>query len=396
MNKLKGKTAIIGVGEVPTGRYPEKSAIQLAAESARQAIMDSGIKKDDIDFVLPTGSLFSPVFNSDLVTGRVVEELGMKNVKSNIQVFAGGASGCCLVKAAACMINSGIAKYVLCVQTDKLGTGLPTGQAGIDLFSVSGISADWEVPYGQHFSTVAALAINRYMYETGATIEDVASVCVSNRKWAEMNPNAFFRKPLTLEAVLASKMLSTPLTSLMSNMLFDGGSAFIMTSAERARDICDRPVYLLGEGSRFNHFVYSQEKDLTRFGWAAAGREAFADAGLKPADIDVAEIYDSYPIYELIAFEELGFAERGQGGQKFRDGDTWPGGRIPTTTNGGMTSQGHTGAGGGVALVVEAARQLMGKAGDRQVKDARFALETGTGGTYFDNQVTIFGTEITK
>jgi len=283
---------------------------------------------------------------------------------------------------------------VLCVHVDKLASGLAGGQAGIDLFSTAGISVEWEVPYGQHYSTIAALAINRYLYETGATIEDVAAVCVSNRKWAEINPHAFFRKPLTLEAVLASKMLSTPLTAYMSNMLFDGGSAFVMTSAERARDVCSRPVYLLGEGSRVTHFVYSQEKDITRFGWAAAAKDAFQEAGLTPADIDVAEIYDSYPIFELITFEELGFAERGQGGKSFRNGDTWPGGNIPTTTNGGMLSQGHTGAGGGVALVVEAARQLMGKAGDRQVKDARFAVETGTGGTYMDSQVTIFGTEI--
>ena len=394
MNKLKGKTAIIGIGEIPTGRYPEKSAIQLAAESARLAIIDSGVNKDEIDYVVPTGAVYNSSFNNDLITCRMVEELGMKNVKSNFQVFSGGASGSCLVKTAASLINSGVAKYVLCVHTDKLGTGLPSGQAGIDLFSTAGISVDWEVPYGQNYSTVAALAINRYMYETGTTIEDMAAVCVSNRKWAEKNPHAFFRKPITIESVLATKMLATPLTSLMSNMLFDGGSAFVMTSAERAKDICKRPVYLLGEGSRVNHFVYSQDKDITRFGWAAAAREAFEAADLKPADIDVAEIYDSYPIYELIAFEELGFAERGQGGRRFHNGDTWPGGKIPTTTNGGMLSQGHTGAGGGVALVVEAARQLMGKAGDRQVKGARFAVETGTGGTYMDNQVTIFGTEI--
>jgi acetyl-CoA C-acetyltransferase len=142
------------------------------------------------------------------------------------------------------------------------------------------------------------------------------------------------------------------------------------------------------------HFVFSQEPDIARYGWADAAREAFAEAGLTPKDIDVAEIYDSYPIFQLIAFEELGFAERGQGGEVFLRGDTWPGGPMPTTTNGGMLSQGHTGAGGGVALVVEAARQLMGKAGERQVPRARFAVETGTGGTYMDSQVTILGTEI--
>ena len=394
MSSIKGKAAIVGLGEVPTGRHADRAAIYFGAESARQAIKNAGISKDEIDFVMPTGAVFNSQFNNDLITCRLVEELGLKNVNTNAQVFAGGASGSCLVKTAASLITTGVAKNVLCVHADKLGTGLSGGQAGIDLFSTAGISGEWEVPFGQHYSTIAALAMTRYMHETGSTAEDMAAVCVSNRKWAELNPNAFFRKPLTMEEVLASKMLSTPLQAKMSNMLFDGGSAFVMTSAERARDLVEKPVYLLGEGSRVTHFVYSQEKDITRFGWAAAGREAFEEAGLTPADIDLAEIYDSYPIYQLITFEELGFAERGQGGRMFREGATWPGGPQPTTTNGGMLSQGHTGAGGGVALVVEAARQLMGQAGDRQVPNPRFAVETGTGGTYMDSQVTIFGNQI--
>jgi acetyl-CoA C-acetyltransferase len=241
---------------------------------------------------------------------------------------------------------------------------------------------------------VAALSTTRYKYETGCTDEHFAAICVSNRKWAELNPHAFFRKPLSIDEVMASKMLSTPLRAKMSNMLFDGGSAFIVTSSERAKDLPNKPVYILGEGGIVTHHVYSQEPDISRFGWARAAKQAFREAGLMPGDIDVAEIYDSYPIYQLIAFEELGFCERGAGGEMFLRGETWPGGKIPCTTDGGMLSKGHIGAGGGVSLVVEAARQLMGKAGERQVPGARFAVETGTGGTYMDAQVTIFGTEI--
>jgi acetyl-CoA C-acetyltransferase len=394
MNKLRGKAAIIGIGEIPTCRYPDKGAIHFGAESSRQAIRNAGISKDDIDFVMPTGVIYSSSFNSQLATGRLVEELGLQNVKTNELVFAGGASGSCLVKTAASLVASGEANYILCCHMDKLGTGLPSGQEVIDLFATAGVSAEWELMYGQHFSSVAALAMTRYQYETGTTDEQLASVCVSNRKWAELNPRAFFRKPLTLEEVLSSKMLSMPLRAKESNMLFDGGSAFIITSAERARDLTDTPVYYLGGGSKVTHFVYSQVPDITRFGWAQASKEAFEHAGLTPEDIDIAEIYDSYPIYELITFEEVGFAERGKGGEMFLKGDTWPGGKIPTTTNGGMLSQGHTGAGGGVALVIEAARQLMNKAGERQVKGARFVLETGTGGVYGDSHVSIFGTEI--
>ena len=393
MSKLKGKVAFIGIGEVPTGRYPETAAIYHAIESAKLAIRDAGINKDDIDYVLPCAALYSPQFNTELVTCRIVEELGLKNVKKNCQVFSGGSSSTCATEIAASLINSGAASTILFVHADRLGTGV-TAQGGIDLFSTAGISAEWEVPFGQHYSSIAALSTMRYKHETGCTDEQLAAVCVSNRKWALLNPNAFFKKPLTIEEVMASKMLSTPLRAKMSNMLFDGGCAFIITSAERARTVTEKPVYLLGEGGVVTHFVFSQEPDVSRFGWARAAKAAFEMAGLKPQDMDIAEIYDSYPIYQMIGFEELGFAERGQGGEMFLRGDTWPGGKIPTTTNGGMLSQGHTGAGGACAIMVETVRQLMGKAGERQVKDAKFAVETAVGGTYMDAQVTILGTEI--
>ena len=392
MNTLKGKVAIVGIGEVPTGRYPERSAIECAIDSACQAIHDAGIPRQEIDTVIPTAALCNAAFNTDLVTGRVVEELGL-HVHNNVQLFAGGATSAMMLKVAAGFISTGISKAILFVHADKLGTSI-SGQEGIDLFSTAGISKEWEVPYGMHYSTVASLITQRYMYETGATPEQLASVAVSNRKWAEMNPNAMFRKPLSIEAVLASKMLATPLHAFESNMLADGGSAFIVVSAERARDLCEHPVYLLGEGSRVTHFALSQDEDITRFGYARAAAEAYAMAGLTPADMDLAEIYDSYPIFQLIALEELGLCPRGQAGAFVLNGGTWPGGKLPMTTNGGMLSQGHTGAGGGIAILVEAARQLMGKAGQRQVPGARFAVETATGGTYVDAHVTILGNEI--
>ena len=393
MGGLKGKVAIVGIGEVPTGRYPDTAAIYHAIESAKQAIRDSGLDKNEIDYVMPTAALFSLPFNTELVTSRIVEELGLKNCKKNCQIFSGGSSSSSGLQLAGSLINSDAAKNVLFVHAERLGTGV-SAQGGIDLFSTAGISLEWEVFFGQHYSAVAALTTTRYKYETGTTDEQLAAVCVSNRKWAELNPNAFFRKPLTIEEVMESKMLSTPLRAKMSNMLFDGGSAFVVTSAERAKDLPNKPVYVLGEGGSVTHFVFSQEPDLTRFGWAPAAKEAFEEAGLTPKDIDVAEIYDSYPIYQVIAFEELGFCERGGGGEMFMRGDTWPGGKIPCTTDGGMLSKGHIGAGGGVSLLVEAARQLMGKAGERQVTNAKFAVETATGGTYMDSQVTILGTEI--
>ncbi len=390
MGSLKGIAAIVGTGEVPTGRYAEREGLAIALGAARQAIRDAGIDKDEIDAVLPTAALFSGQFNTELVTGRIVEELGLRGVRNNIQIFAGGASSSAILKLSAGMIATGVARCVLAVHADKLGTGV-TDQGGIDLFATAGISREWEMPYGQHYSSVAALVTRRYMYETGTSEREVAAVCVSNRKWAEINPNAMFRKPLTVEEVLASKMLSEPLHAKESNMLADGGSAFIVTSAERARELTHRPAYLLGEGSRVTHFSLSQEPDLTRFGYAGAAADAFREAGIGPRDIDVAEIYDSYPVFQLIALEEIGLLPRGEAGAFIASGGTWPGGKLPLTTNGGMLSQGHTGAGGAFALLVEGARQLLGRAGERQVAGARFAVETGTGGTYVDAHVSVLG-----
>jgi acetyl-CoA C-acetyltransferase len=392
MSPLKGSVAIVGIGEVATGRYPDRSAIECAITAAKMAIQDAGIKKEEIDTVIPTAALCSSAFNTDLVTGRIVEELGL-HVNNNAQLFAGGATSAVMLKVAAGLIAIGVSKAILFVHADKLGTSI-SDQAGIDLFSTAGISKEWEVPFGMHYSAVAGLITQRYMFETGTTAEQLAAVCVSNRKWAELNPHAMFRTPLTIEKVLSSKMLSSPLHAYESNMLADGGAAFVVTSAERARDLAEKPAYLLGEGSRVTHFALSQEPDLTRFGYADAADDAYRMAGLTPADIDLAELYDSYPVFQLIALEELGFCERSQAGTFVREGHTWPGGRLPMTTNGGMLSQGHTGAGGGIAILVEAVRQLMGKAGERQVAGARFAIETATGGTYVDAHVTILGNEV--
>ncbi|HKT72060.1 MAG TPA: thiolase family protein [Steroidobacteraceae bacterium] len=386
--------AIVGIGEVPTGNYPDRTALEAAAQAARMAVRDAGLARTDIDVIMPTGVIYSRDFNSDLIFGRLVEELGLNGIAhANLQVMAGGASGSTLLKVASGLVKAGLAKNVLCVHADKIASGLKIEDA-IDVFSTLGIPAEWERPFGQHFSSIAALITRQYMSQTGTTAEQVASVCVALRKWAELNPNAMFRKALTVEEVLSSKILSDPLHAKESNVLADGASAFVVTSPERAGDLTEKPAYLLGAGGRVTHYALSQEADMSRFGYHEAARDAFAMAGIDAKDVDIAEIYDSYPVINLIALEEMGLVERGAAGAFVAAGNTWPGGRLPMTTNGGMLSQGHTGAGGGVAVLVETARQLMDKAGSRQVPHARIAVETSTGGSYMDAQVLVLSNEV--
>ncbi len=388
-----GELAIVGVGEVPTGVYPDRPCLESALESARQAIEDAGIGRGEIDVVMPAGTFFDAWYNTNLIFSRLVEELGLSGrAKMNLQVVAGGASSSALLEAAGGLVATGKARAVLCVHSEKWGS-MPSHEM-IDKLATFGISEEWEAPYGLSMNAVGALITRRYIFETGTTEEQVASVCVALRKWAELNPNAMYRKPLTIEEVLSSKMIVTPLHALECNRLADGGSAFIVTEGERANSLGKPVAYLLGSGSVVTHYAVSQERDLAGLGYAVAAREAFAAAGLEPSDIDIAEIYDSYPVFNLIALEQMGFCDAGTAGQFVMEGNTWPGGKLPMTTNGGMLSQGHTGTGGGIAVLVEAARQLMGEAGERQVPGARFAVETATGGTYMDAHVTILGREI--
>jgi acetyl-CoA acetyltransferase len=389
----KGQVAIVGIGEVPTGIYADRPCLESSLRSARQAILDSGLDKDEIDVVIPAGTFFDAWFNTNLIFSRLVEELGLTGRASmNLQVVAGGASSSALLETAAGLICTGKAKAVLCVHSEKWGS-MPS-QEMIDKLATFGISEEWEAPYGLSMNAVAALITQRHMYEIGTTAEQIASVCVALRKWAELNPNAMYRKPLTIEDVLRSKMVASPLHAFECNRLADGGSAFIVTNRDRARALNKPVAYLLGSGSVVTHYAVSQERNLATLGYAEAANEAFGAAGIGPKDIDVVEIYDSYPVFNLIALEGSGFCERGTAGRFVMEGNTWPGGVLPMTTNGGMLSQGHTGTGGGIAVLVEAARQLLGEAGQRQVQGARFAVETATGGTYMDSHVTVLGTEV--
>ena len=386
--------AVVGIGEVPTGKFPERSAVEAALSAASDAIAQSGLKRSEIDVVMPTSALFSSEFSVSLSVSKMAEELGLLGTAhANTQVFGGGSSATLQLQLAAGLIKAGLARSVLCMHSDKLGTGVDH-TAGIDLFATVGMSPEWEIPLGINFSAVAGLITTRYKEETGTTDEQLAAVCVSMRKWAELNEHAMYRNPLTIEEVMASKMLSTPLRAKMSNMLADGASAFVVVDAERAPDLVADPVYLLGAGGRMCHYTIAADQDLARSGYKEAGRDAFQMAGLTPQDMDMAQIYDSYPVFVLMALEELGLVERGAAGAFVADGHTWPGGQLPTTTNGGMLSQGHTGAGGGFAILVETIRQLMGQAGPRQVENARFAVETATGGNYMDAHVSVLGKEI--
>jgi acetyl-CoA C-acetyltransferase len=261
----------------------------------------------------------------------------------------------------------------------------------------SGHYEEWEYPYGMTYNCMVALVAQRYMYETGLTPEQHASAAVTLRRWAQLNPHARFRKDMTIEDVLNSRMVSTPLHMYECNVLCDGAHAFIVTSAEKAKSIAKKPpVYILGEGhGGLTHFsmVQKPDRDITRLGFDRATKMALEEAGVKLEDVDVAEIYGSYPTFDLMLFEEIGFCKRDEVGKLFLEGYCAPGGKMPVSTNGEI-QQGHSGLGVGMATFIEGVRQLRGEAGERQVKDAKVALVTDAGGQIMDSHVTILGKEL--
>ena len=388
----KVSSAVVGIGEVPSGKYPGRSELEAALTVSRAALLDAGLGPRDIDMILPVGALASSHWNVDLVFSRLCEELGMlRSVKMNCQVMAGGATSSSALTIADALIAAGQARRILIVHSDAVGS-LPK-QRGIDLFATTGVAEEWEAPYGHNMNAVGALAATRYMHETGTTDTEMAAVCVSMRRWAALNPNAMYREPLTIDEVLNSKMIASPMRSRHCNMLADGASALIVAAADDASSITDTPAYVRGHGSLVTHYTVSQDTDLARLGFAEAGHQAYAEAGLGPADVQLASIYDAYPVWPLMSLDGLGLCRGERAGAFVAAGETGPGGSLPMTTNGGMLSMGHTGVGGGIAVLVECVRQLMGKAGPRQVEGLVNAVETASGGTWMDSHVSILSRE---
>jgi acetyl-CoA C-acetyltransferase len=378
----------IGIGELPSGKFPERTFVGDLTEVASLALRDANLDPHDVDTVLLIPCLHSFADQADLIFSRMVEELGLAGrAKSSMMIHSGGSTSDNAVRVASGLIASGHARTVLVLQAERWGSADLTEM--VTMLTLNGIPAEWEQPLGQTFNAIGALITQRYMAESGSTPEQMASVCVALREWARLNPNAMFKdKPLTVEQVLASKMVADPLHALECPPLADGAVGFLMTSAENASGRVDSWVRIAGSGGCVSHYSLGQEPEVGKLGWKTAAERAYAQSSWGPQDADFAEVYDSYAAVTTIACEGLGLCPPGEGARWFESGATSPGGSFPVNTNGGLLSAGHTGVGGGTALLVEGIRQLQHKApGARQIDAPRRAIIGGTGGSYMDAQV---------
>jgi acetyl-CoA C-acetyltransferase len=369
---IRRKAAVAGVYEHPTRFAPNKSMFQIMAESALGALADAGLTIRDVDGVFTTGVGFGGM--------SIVGFADYMNLTPNYvdSTSIGGSSFVAHTAHAAAAIAAGLCEVALVVYgstaaSSRFAIGTGGGGAG-----GGDVPDQYELPFGPTTVGAYAMIAQRHMHDYGTKPEQLAEIAVTMRLHASMNPAAKYREPITVEDVLASRIISSPLHLLDCCIISDGGGAVVVTSAERARDLKKKPIYILGAGEAVRHAARGQ-RDFLEIAAAQSGRLAFERAGVTHKDIDMAMIYDSFTITVLVTLENLGFCERGEGGAFVTGGRLRYDGELPINTDGGGLSSNHPGM-RGIFLVIEATRQLRGECGPTQVKDCKTALVHGTGG----------------
>jgi len=379
---LKKACAIAGVAESRLGVVPDSTVMTLQAEAMVAALAEAGLQKSDVDAIFSSGNW------GRLPQLQVAEYLGIRPSYSD-NTSVGGASFEFHLGHAAAAIQAGLCKVavILYGSTQRSRRERRIFETHADL------GYQYEAPYGLPVPVGAyALAASRHMAQYGTTSQQMAELAVATRGWAQLNPVAYKREPLTVDEVLASDMIASPLRRHDCCLVTDGGGCVVVVSPEIAKTLPKAPVWLLGQGEAHSHAQISEMPDLTVTPAAESGKRAFAMAGVTHSDLDVVEIYDSFTITVLLTLESLGFCKPGESGAFVSGGRTAPGGEFPLNTMGGGLSYCHPGQ-YGIFLLIEAVRQLRGECGDRQVADATLALASGTGGVLSSNSTCILGLE---
>jgi len=363
-----GRVAVVGAYEHPARFAPDKTAYQLHVESARGALADAGLGIGDVDGLFTSG--VGPIGILSLA-----QHLDLKPCYLDSQSIGGSSFvSHCLHAAAAIaggLCSVALVTYGSTAASERFAIGTGGGMAGDP-------PDQFEAPFGPTIVGSYALVARRHMHEHGTTSEQLAEIAVTMRRHAGLNPHAKYRDPITIEDVLASRIISSPLHLLDCCIISDGGGALVLASAERARDLRRTPIAILGGAEAVRHHG-GGDRDLLDIAARQSGPLALARAGIGHADVDVCMVYDSYTITVLVTLEALGFCKPGEGGAFCAGGRIGLGGALPVNTDGGGLSSNHPGM-RGIFLVIEAVRQLRGERGPAQVPGAKLALVHGTGG----------------
>ncbi len=381
---LRASSALVGVASAYVHGAPGLDALEMVADVAAAAAADAGVRLHEVD------GLFTGLQTEFLSTLAIGEYLGLRpSFSDNNRV--GGSSFLCHTLQAALALQAGLCNVALICYASNQRSALGRLQT-----SVAGSWSAAEAPYGARFPVSSyALCASRHMHEFGTTREQLAAVAVSARRWAQLNPEAFAREPLTVAEVLSAPMVSSPLGRLDCCLVTDGAGAIVMTRADRARHLRQPPVYLLGAAAAHWHKQVSAMHDLCSTAATESGPRACAMAGIRPQDVDLVQLYDAFTISTIMLLEDLGFCAKGEGGAFVESGAIAPGGTLPVNTNGGGLSFAHPGM-YGIFTLIEGVRQLRGQSGARQVPGAELCLCQGSGGVFSSQVTNVLGTAATR
>ena len=378
MNALHKQACIVGIGQTPFLRGSDdvsSSSLKVELKAAEAAIKDAGLANSQIDGILPFFGLS--------IAEEFAVNLGIRDLSYQATSHVGGAGPGASLANAANAVNSGLANYCLITGGWYGFSGRRVRQIVVqDPKSMSGgmNARDFYFPHGltapvQWFSMIARL----HMMEFGTTQQHLGEVAVAQRQHAQLNPNALMKdKPLDMEGYLNAPVISDPYRLYDCSLEADGGCAFVVTSVERARDLAQKPIALLGvaQGQPYPADDIVTREDVFHLGVTDAAPRAFEMAGITTADVDFAELYDPFSFQVIQQLEEIGFCQRGEGGDFVSGGRIGPGGELPVNTHGGLLSEAHM---LGMNHYIEAVQQLRGNAGTRQVENAGIGIVTGFG-----------------
>ena len=372
--------AIVGIGSTKIGELWKDSLRDLAVEAGARALIDAGMAGNEIQAIWGGNMSAGQFLNQEHVAALLVDYVGLAHLNiPATRVEQACASGGVALREAILAVASGYYDIVMAAGIEKM-TDVDGGTAAKILASAA--DQEWEALMGATFPSLYALIAQEHMQKFGTTSEQLAAAAVKNHRNAKNNPLAHFRSELTIEQVLKSPMIASPLHILDCCPLSDGAAAVVVTSAEIAKEFTDTPVYINATAQASDFLALSDRNELTTFeSTVTASRNAYQQAKLEPKDIDLCEVHDCFTIAELLAIEDLGFCDKGKSGPATEEGETEIGGRIPINPSGGLKAGGHPVGATGIKQIYEIVQQLRGEAGKRQVNGAEIGMTHNIGGS---------------
>ncbi len=374
---MRQRVGVVGIGHTKFGRRPDMTLRELAHEAVKPALDDAGINTKDVDGVVVGVAVEE--FARQISPAAVVSDyVGVEN-KPLFRVEAACATGSAAVQSGWSLIRAGLADVVLLVGAETM-THMNTLSA-TELMARAG-DTRWEYPLGVTFPGFYALMATAHMEKFGTTREQLSRIAVKNHAYGAMNPCAHFQKEITLEDAVDSAVVCYPLNLYDCCPISDGAAAVVLAAEAKAKRMSDTPVWIDGLGTASDTAMLSERKTLTGLtATKLAAERAYRMARITANEVDVAMVHDCFTIAEIMAYEDLGFCKKGEGGKFIEEGKSCIGGKIPVNVDGGLKSKGHPLGATGVSMTVEITRQLRGEAGRRQVQGAEVGLSHNIGGT---------------